>query len=313
MSGSPNDANASPSSAGEPSQAGPTASSSSSSQLPNTLAASDGAASQPVTTSSTGEHEQSNPTFSSLPASLQSPYSPLSRPPTPSRPFHVVLASTGSVASVKMPLIVESLLTYANVRIQIIATSSSLHFYDRETIARLNDTYSSDAEEEGYSVARLAEENRTASLGRAEVGGLPRVHLWTDADEWSSFHTIGDPILHIELRRWADIVLVAPTSANTLAKLNAGLCDDLLTSFMRALSRGTRTILYPAMNTLMWEHPLTEKHVEGVKGLGYEVRGPVEKVLACGDTGRGAMSEWSEVVRDVVEVGGLVKSGVGSG
>lgn len=156
-------------------------------------------------------------------------------------------------------------------------------------------------------MATLAEENRNASLGTSPPRVLPRVHLWTDVDEWSSFHTIGDPILHIELRRWADLVLIAPTSANTLAKLNAGLCDDLLTSFMRALSRGTKTILYPAMNTLMWEHPLTARHVEGVKGLGYEVRGPVEKTLACGDTGRGAMCEWTDVVRDAVDAGGLVR------
>lgn len=144
------------------------------------------------------------------------------------------------------------------------------------------------------------------------------MHLWTTADEWSSFKEIGDPILHIELRRWADIVLIAPCSANTLAKLNAGICDDLLTSFMRALSSNTPTVLFPAMNTLMWDHPLTAKHVQGARELGYEVMGPVEKKLACGDTGRGAMTEWSDIVQLVVDKFALVRdaqaqgSGVGN-
>ncbi len=230
-----------------------------------------------------------------VPASLRSPYPALSRPPTPDRPLHVVLASTGSVASVKMPLIVEALLAHANVRVQVIATDNSLHFYDRTPLTSAE-----------YSVASLAAENLAASRGLHAPG--PRVHLWTNADEWTSFTRVGDAILHIELRRWADVVLVAPCSANTLAKLAGGLCDDLLTSFMRALGRGAEVVLCPAMNTLMWENPLTEMHLRTVKEvLGYEVRGPVEKRLACGDTGKGAMMEWSEIVHLAVDRFGLQK------
>ncbi|CDS00412.1 related to Phosphopantothenoylcysteine decarboxylase [Sporisorium scitamineum] len=248
----------------------------------------------------------------SLPASLQSPFAPLSRPPTADRPLHVVLASTGSVASVKIPLIAEELLSYANVRVQIIATDASLHFYDKSIISRLNEAYSSaDAASGEYTVASLAAENLSASRSLTPSTSLPRAHLWVNTDEWTSFTRIGDPILHIELRRWADIVLVAPTSANTLAKLNAGLCDDLLTSFLRALSPSTPTVLFPAMNTLMYMHPLTAMHLKMVRDvLGYEVIGPIEKKLACGDMGRGAMSEWLEVVGVVVGRFGLVK-GVG--
>lgn len=246
-----------------------------------------------------------------LPASLQSPYPPISRPPTAERPLHVVLASTGSVASVKIPLIVEELLRYPDVRVQIIATDSSLHFYERNVISQLDATYSPvpTLPLEPYTVASLAAENLSASRLAPHPGTpLPRAHLWTNADEWSSFKRIGDPILHIELRRWADIVLVAPTSANTLAKLNAGICDDLLTSFLRALAPGTPTVLFPAMNTLMWMHPLTERQVGFAKEvLGYEVVGPIEKRLACGDLGAGAMTEWMDVVDVVVQRFGLVK------
>lgn len=232
-----------------------------------------------------------------VPASLRSPYPALSRPPTPDRPLHVVLASTGSVASVKIPLIVEALLAHANVRVQVIATDNSLHFYDRTALTS------------DYTVASLAAENLAASRGVQTSG--PRVHLWTNADEWTSFTRVGDAILHIELRRWADVVIVAPCSANTLAKLAGGLCDDLLTSFMRALGKGAQVVLCPAMNTLMWENPLTDMHLRTVKEvLGYEVKGPVEKRLACGDTGKGAMIEWSEIVALVADRFGLQKQQV---
>lgn len=220
-----------------------------------------------------------------VPASLQSPFAPLSRPPTAERPLHVVLASTGSVASVKIPLMVESLLRNEHVRIQIIASKSSLHFYDANAINRQYSTTD-------YTLTALAKEN-------AQQGGhvSSRAHVWTDADEWSSWKQVGDSILHIELRRWADIVLVAPCSANMLAKLNAGICDTLLTSFMRALSPATPTLLFPAMNTLMYMHPLTSTHLHFIQDqLGYEVHGPIEKQLACGDLGVGAMLEWSSIV-----------------
>src|SRR5690348_1690932 len=115
-----------------------------------------------------------------LPASLQSPYAPLSKPPTAERPLHVVLASTGSVASVKIPFIVEALLAYPNVRIQVIATDNSLHFYDRTLISMLNMQYSapsSQSQAEAYTVATLAAENQAASNGTSPPCSLPRAHL----------------------------------------------------------------------------------------------------------------------------------------
>lgn len=243
-------------------------------------------------------------TATTLPASLQSPFAPLSSPPAAERPLHVVLASSGSVASIKIPLIVEKLLEHANVRVQIIATKSSLHFYDRKAII------GPEGHATPYTVGSLAQENLHASRERTPQDQriLPRAHLWTDEDEWSTWTKVGDPILHIELRRWADIVLVAPCSANTLAKISGGICDNLLTSFLRALSPATPTVLYPAMNTLMYMHPLTAKQIDIVtRELGYSVQGPIEKKLACGDMGAGAMVEWSDIVEGVVRRFGLVK------
>lgn len=98
----------------------------------------------------------------------------------------------------------------------------------------------------------------------------------------------------------------------------AGLCDNLAvsllfvmktksrllqgqTSFLRALSPAIPTYIFPAMNTHMYEHPLTAEHLRIVKDvLKYRVEGPISKGLACGDSGVGAMTEWKDVVDMVV-------------
>ncbi|KAF8742613.1 hypothetical protein AX14_003246 [Amanita brunnescens Koide BX004] len=164
---------------------------------------------------------------------------------------HVLLITTGSVASIKAPLIVKELLTYNKVKVEVVATKPSLTFYSKEDIR--------------------------------EAGS----RVWADDDEWSNTFNIGDPILHIELRRWADVVLVAPCSANTLSKIAHGLCDNLATSLLRALSPTIPTYIFPAMNTLMYEHPLTTEHFRIVREVvRYHVVGPISKNLACGDVGK---------------------------
>ncbi|EMS23623.1 hypothetical protein NBRC10512_000531 [Rhodotorula toruloides] len=211
----------------------------------------------------------------------------------PARNLHVLLAVSGSVASIKAPLIVRELLKHDKVDVQVVATKSATHFFDATEI------------EKAYS---------------------GRVRVWTDADEWAGWNQIGDPVLHIELRRWADVVLVAPCSANTLAKITSGICDNILvrhelypslftpnltcsvaqTSFLRALPTFVPVHLFPAMNTHMYSHPLTAKQLKMVQEeLGYKVHGPIGKKLACGDIGIGAMTEWSDIVQLVVNEYGL--------
>lgn len=180
---------------------------------------------------------------------------------------HVVLISTGSVASIKVPMIVEALQADGRFAVQVVATKASLNFYDPSNVG---------------------------------------TQVWTDDQDWTSWKQIGDPILHIELRRWADIVLVAPCSADMLAKIANGICDSLATSLLRALSPETPTYLFPAMNTMMWQHPLTAHQVKTVKDvIGYIVVGPQSgKKLACGDEGPGAMTDWREIV-EIVRVRAL--------
>ncbi|XP_068814153.1 phosphopantothenoylcysteine decarboxylase isoform X2 [Struthio camelus] len=111
-----------------------------------------------------------------------------------------------------------------------------------------------------------------------------------------------DPVLHIDLRRWADLMLVAPLDANTLAKIANGICDNLLTCVIRAWDLSKPLLFCPAMNTAMWEHPITAQQVEQLKGFGYTEIPCVVKKLVCGDEGRGAMAEVWTIVEKVKRI-----------
>lgn len=164
---------------------------------------------------------------------------------------------------------------------------------------------------------------------RLDPRTLPRetnlvfVPVFTDADEWALWQRRGDPVLHIELAQWADVVVIAPCCANTLAKLALGLCDDLLTCVLRARPKDRRAtadgpppsslaprllprlVLAPAMNSQMWVHPATSEHLAALRqhygsgGGGVVVATPVSKTLMCGDVGIGAMSDPDTIARCV--------------
>eukprot|EP00742_Colponemidia_sp_Colp-10_P009908 GILJ01010843.1.p1 GENE.GILJ01010843.1~~GILJ01010843.1.p1 ORF type:complete len:192 (+),score=14.34 GILJ01010843.1:22-597(+) len=127
----------------------------------------------------------------------------------------------------------------------------------------------------------------------------PACDVLTDEDEWSAWTKRGDPVIHIELRRWADVLLLAPLSANTLAKLANGLCDNLLTCVCRAWDPAKPLLVAPAMNTYMWDHPFTAKHLAILRELGAHVIPPVTKTLVCGDTGNGALASVDTLVMEV--------------
>lgn len=99
---------------------------------------------------------------------------------------------------------------------------------------------------------------------------------------------------HIELARWADLILVAPASANFMAKLNQGRADDLLSTV--CLATGATIALAPAMNQKMWANPATQRNVFGLKQLGVHLFGPASGDQACGETGPGRMLEPNEIV-----------------
>ena len=92
---------------------------------------------------------------------------------------------------------------------------------------------------------------------------------------------------HVSLAKAADVVLVAPASANVIAKLAHGLADDMLTTTVLACT--CRKIISPAMNTRMFENPITQDNLKICEHYGMEVISPASGYLACGDTGAGKM------------------------
>jgi len=99
-----------------------------------------------------------------------------------------------------------------------------------------------------------------------------------------------------------DLLLIAPLDANTLAKLSNGMSDNLLTSVTRAWDFSKKIYVAPAMNTKMWEHPVTSSQLGTLKSWGYEVIEPIEKMLACKTFGMGAMAEVSTIAKQIVKL-----------
>jgi phosphopantothenoylcysteine decarboxylase len=212
---------------------------------------------------------------------------------------NVLLGVTGSVAAILAPDLYVGL-RRAGHQVKVVATRAALYFFDPAALDPLDP-------------------------GRPERN--PEVVV-LDEDEWPGQAAgrrwqRGDPVLHIRLRRWAELLLIAPLDANTLAKLAAGLADNCLTCVWRAWEPTRPVVLAPAMNTLMWEHPLTGRHLRqlaadaGAGGLNagpdlnallrrinegcprLRVVPPQVKVLADGDFGVGALAPLEEIIATV--------------
>ena len=108
-------------------------------------------------------------------------------------------------------------------------------------------------------------------------------------------------IQHIDLGKEADLFLVAPASANTIAKLAHGFADNIVTSTALALPTNVKKILAPAMNTKMLEHPATQNNIETLKSYGYQIIPPREALLACGDQGSGALATIEIILTTIQE------------
>ncbi|KAJ9642420.1 hypothetical protein H2199_004801 [Coniosporium tulheliwenetii] len=263
------------------------------------------------------------------PSGLPSP-KPLTHNPTHT---HLLLCATGSVATIKLPLIITALSHHPALSIRLILTPSATTFL----------------------AGQSAEQPSLAS-----IAALPNVDgVYTDEDEWKTPWTRGAKILHIELRRWADLMVIAPLSANSLAKIVGGWAEGLATfeggrgwgarecgkrgresgSWGEGLMGGgveatgdgqvddggrrrkkKAILVAPAMNTAMWKHPITAQHMRVLEeewnvsqGGWFEVLSPMQKELACGDTGDGAMKDWKEIVLLIEERLGLAASTNGAG
>ena len=120
-----------------------------------------------------------------------------------------------------------------------------------------------------------------------------------ETDQWKSL--TGNAMPHIELTRDADAVIVAPATADFLAKLAHGLADDLLTTLALARDRvRTPLLVAPAMNVEMWDNPATQRNVAQLRADGIILCGPASGAQACGETGYGRMLEAHELLDDVI-------------
>ncbi|XP_063695928.1 phosphopantothenoylcysteine decarboxylase [Culicoides brevitarsis] len=179
---------------------------------------------------------------------------------------NILIACTGSVATIKLPLLVQKLQEKSSdIEIKVICTDKAKHFMET-------------------------------------VPDLPsNVQILSDADEWSAWNKRGDPVVHIDLGKWADLMVIAPLDANSLAKIASGICDNLLLCTVRAWDFAKPLLFCPAMNTRMWDHPLTRQHIDILKSWGFVEVPCVAKTLMCGDTGNGAMAEVETIVTEVMK------------
>ena len=115
-----------------------------------------------------------------------------------------------------------------------------------------------------------------------------------DAEGWKP--------MHITLADEADLLLVAPATANKLAKLALGIADDALTCMALALNPGAKVLLAPAMNGKMWLHPATQQNVETLRRRGAEFIGPSEGMLSCGYEGVGRLWDVEQIARRATEL-----------
>lgn len=112
-------------------------------------------------------------------------------------------------------------------------------------------------------------------------------------------------INHIYLAQNSDLILIAPTTANMIGKLANGIADDMLSTVCMAVPATTPKLYAPAMNTKMYEQPVTQENREKLARYGYQEIEPVVERLACGDVGIGAMAKVPDIVKRVLAELGL--------
>ena len=178
-------------------------------------------------------------------------------PPPPLAGRHLVLGVTGGVAAYKAAQLVRDL-QRAGASVQVVMTKAATHF-----------------------------------VGTATFQALSGKPVFT-----SAFDTrIADGMAHIELSRNADAIVIAPASADFLAKVTHGLCDDLLSTL--CLARDIPLLVAPAMNRQMWQNAATQRNINQLRADGVQVLGPDAGEQACGEVGAGRMLEPAVLVEEL--------------
>lgn len=147
---------------------------------------------------------------------------------------------------------------------------------------------------QGHSLHVIMTAAATKFITPLTLQTLTRNKVYTDMFE-SYFPS---EVEHISLAQKADLFLVAPATANFIAKAATGIADDMLTTVLLAL-RETPVIVCPAMNTAMYENRVTQRNIKILSDLGYHFVEPREARLACGDLGKGALADTEEILNVV--------------
>jgi phosphopantothenoylcysteine decarboxylase len=189
--------------------------------------------------------------------------------------MNIILGITGSVAAILTEKLCTCLISERHA-VKIVATGPSLYFLPPDAGSHL----------------------KLAVAGREYAA----IEMFRDKDEWpAGGYCKNDPVEHIEFRTWADLLLIAPLSANTLAKMAHGICDNFLCCIARAWPKDKPVVLAPAMNTEMWIDPITPEHFAALRKRfsRLTVVEPESGLLACGDIGVGAMAHIESVLEAV--------------
>lgn len=156
--------------------------------------------------------------------------------------------------------------------------------------------------------SQLTKDNQkvTVLMSQAATNFIPPLTLQVLSKNLVHTDVMDEPapnkVNHIEIAKQTDLFLVAPASANTIAKLANGFADNMITSTALALPITAKKVLAPAMNTKMYENPITQENLSKLEKYGWHIIQPRETVLACGDHGIGALASVETIIKKVKEL-----------
>lgn len=147
---------------------------------------------------------------------------------------------------------------------------------------------------EGYELHVIMTKSAEEFITPLTFQTLTKNKVYTDM-----FERIDAPdVRHISLAQRADLVLLAPATANLIGKLANGIADDMLTTVVMAAWQKP-TVLCPAMNTAMYQNPIHQGNIRKLREIGYQLVEPKSADLACGDVGKGALADVADIIQHV--------------
>ncbi|MFN6992118.1 MAG: flavoprotein, partial [Fervidobacterium sp.] len=133
----------------------------------------------------------------------------------------------------------------------------------------------------GWNLQIIMTENAVKLVNPIVFSSVGNCKVYTDTYEIESGW-----IIHTEISKWADVLVIAPATANTIAKIANGFADNLLTTTALAFDKKAK-IIVPTMNTRMYENVVTQENLKKLESLGWQILHPESGHLACGETGKG--------------------------